>query len=232
MKEISAAVFHADVHHRTQGVGTIGRKGSGVKVHGTDKIGIKDAHRSACCSLRGEVVDDGQFNAIEVKHIFGWSSASHQKVVAVGSGGSHTREGLHEFRHVTVHTSTLFDLSHFEGLHRERTLSAGFLGARSDDGFGERHLAFVHRHIDEGGLVTHHLQLFGAFLFIAQKAHGDMVKSRFYLLNHIVAHGVGDGGCRLVFESHDSSYEGFVVAHIDHAAFHHSTLRHQREKHP
>ena len=137
MYTISATLFHADVHHRTQGVGTIGRKGSGVEVHGTDKIGIKDAHRSACCSLRGEVVDDGQFNAIEVKHIFGWSSASHQEIVAVGSGGSYAREGLHEFRHVTVPTSTLFDLSHFESLHGERTLGACLLSARSDDGFGE-----------------------------------------------------------------------------------------------
>ncbi len=77
-----------------EGVAAGGGKGSGVDVYPADKVHVDERVGAAAGALNGEVVEGGQFNAVQRIQVFRAGAAAHGKAVAKGALGEDAGVGL------------------------------------------------------------------------------------------------------------------------------------------
>ena len=146
------AVAQLEIEHRAHRPGPVGGKGSGVEADFAYQIGIDDAHRTARGTLRGEVVDVRNLDAVHVELVFGGSAATHDQIVAIAHGRErHARIGAYDTRDVAVRTGALLDLLHADDLQAD-----GAFGRHAEGGRTHRHGLdlrgiLLELDLDEGG---------------------------------------------------------------------------------
>ena len=109
---VAAAIFLADIHDRAEAIGAVGRKSAAVEVHLPHKVGVDDTHHTSRGALCGKVIDDGDFNAVEIKHILRRPTSAHNQVVPVGIGSPHTGQRLYGFGDVAVYAGSFFNVAY------------------------------------------------------------------------------------------------------------------------
>ena len=81
-----------ELHDAAEGIASRSGKGSGVEIHALDKVHVDHSHGSTAGALRREVVDVGNFDAVEVKTVFVGRTATNDNVVPETGDGRHARQ--------------------------------------------------------------------------------------------------------------------------------------------
>ena len=139
-----------EIQHRTQRPGTVGRESAGVEADFADQVGIEDAHGAARGALRGEMVDIGDFDAVQIELVFRRAAAAHDQVVAIAHGRErHAGVRTYDTRHVAVGAGALFDLPHPDDLQPDGAFGRGAERRRHDRHGFELRGILLHFDFDE-----------------------------------------------------------------------------------
>ena len=144
------AVPQPEIQHRTERPGTVGGKRTRIEIDLAHQIGIHDAYGTARGTLRGEMVDIGNFDPVHEEAVFGRSAAPHDQVVAITDGRKrHARIGTYDTRHVAIGAGTLLDLPHPDHLHTDRALDRTAERRGTNDDFIQMLRLLLHLDFDE-----------------------------------------------------------------------------------
>ena len=156
---VGVPVALLDLHHGAQRISTVGREGPTIEIDLAHEVGIDHPHDAARGALRGEVIDHGDLDAVEVEDVLRRPPAAHDQVIAVGIRSADPREGLHQLGDVAIRPRALLDLLEAEGLQREGTLGTLEEELGAHEYLLEARGLLAEGDVHEARLVAQHLQL-------------------------------------------------------------------------
>ena len=166
---LGIAVVEAEIEHRTQGSRTVGGECSRIEIDFPHQVGIDDAHGTSRSSLRGEMVDVGNLDAIHEIAVLRRTSTSHYQVIPITDGREgDTREGAYHPRDVPVGTRYLLDVLHTDDEEAHGAFRSPSHGRRTDNDFAQHLCVFFQLHLDERRACRHHV--FGSQLLLVSDA--------------------------------------------------------------
>ena len=192
-----------EIQHGTQRPGTVGRESPGIEADLADQVGIDDAHRTARGSLRGEMVDIGDLDAVHVEFVLRRASAAHDQVVAIAHGRErHAGIGAHDARDVAVGAGTLLDLPQADHLQSDGTFGRG-PERRGHDGHGfELRGVLLQLDLDKGRGRRHDVFRRND-AFVAHRRSRQAVNAGPYAPERKASGGVGRDAPLLLPDRHD-----------------------------
>ena len=109
---VTVAGFLLELKYTAEGIVIPGIKRTGIHLYLFDKVGIENALRPTSTSLCTKMIDDRDFNAVQVVYIFTGCTTSDDDIVpetATANASANTRKGLDYLADIKVPTGVSLD---------------------------------------------------------------------------------------------------------------------------
>ena len=178
---VAVSRFLLELKYAAECIVIPGIKCTGIHLYFFDKVGVEDALRTTSTSLGAKMIDDRDFNAIEVVYVFTGCTAPDNDIIpeaTTANATANARQRLDYLADVEVSARVPFDLFCGHALYAQRGFQAcGFSGVSSVR--NDNLIQFFRSHLQfngKGGFITRsQYHIVDGFGIVVEDAETDVV---------------------------------------------------------